>query len=428
MHLTIFQSGKGDCLLLTDTRDQTRILVDGGMPDAYSEHVAAGISALRAKKKKDIDLVYVSHIDQDHIGGVLQMLDDEVLWRVHEHQVKNGNRRHKAPRAPRPPRIGALWHNGFRAQLPKKAEPIEETLAAMAPVLSGAELDSLRDIGRAQAGLVSSVGEAIRVSRRIGKGQLDIPLNKQAKGKLMMRRKGQKPIKLGPFDITILAPSAKQLEDLRVEWKDWLDKATSKRFLNTLRTQSRANEKALGAADFEQLFAVMQLQAEAFGDPESITPPNLASLMLLVEEGPQSILLTGDGRWDHLVEGLQETGHLTGAQPLKVDILKVPHHGSRNNVVDTDLLDRVIASHYIFCGDGHHGNPAVDVVELMAKRRLKAPGRFKFWFNCSGAVVTDRSDAAQMRAVERKVRTLARSSKGRMTFKFLDAGSSLRVI
>jgi hypothetical protein len=128
------------------------------------------------------------------------------------------------------------------------------------------------------------------------------------------------------------------------------------------------------------------------------------------------------------VEGLQETGHLTGAQPLKVDILKVPHHGSRNNVVDTDLLDRVIASHYIFCGDGHHGNPAVDVVELMAKRRLKAPGRFKFWFNCSGAVVTDRSDAAQMRAVERKVRTLARSSKGRMTFKFLDAGSSLRVI
>jgi beta-lactamase superfamily II metal-dependent hydrolase len=428
MRLTMFQSGKGDCLLLTDTGDETRILVDGGMPDAYSEHVAAALSALRKKKKKDIDLVYVSHIDQDHIGGVLRMLDDEVLWRVHEHQVKNGNRRHKAPRAPRPPQIGAIWHNGFRDQLPKKAEPIEETLAAMAPVLSGAELDGVRDIGRAQAALVSSVGEAIRVSRRIGERQLNIPLNRQARGKLMMRRKGQKPIKLGPFDISILAPSAKQLEDLRVEWKDWLDKATSKKFLNALRTQSRANEKALGAADFNQLFAVMKLQAEAFGDPQSITPPNLASLMLLVEEGTQSLLLTGDGRWDHLVEGLQETRHLTGDRPFKVDILKVPHHGSRNNVVDTELLDRVIATHYIFCGDGHHGNPAVDVVELMAKRRLKAPGKFKFWFNCSAAVVADRDDASQMRAVERKVRALAKASKGRMTFAFLDAGDSLRVL
>ena len=428
MQLTMFQSGKGDCLLLSDTGDETRILVDGGMPDAYSAHVASGISALRKKKKKDIDLVYVSHIDQDHIGGVLRMLDDEVLWRVHEHQIKNGNPKHKAPRAPRPPKIGAIWHNGFRDQLPARAEPIEETLAAMAPVLSGAELDELRDIGRAQAALVSSVGEAIRVSRRISPGQLNIPLNRQAKGKLLMRRKGQKPIKLGRFEITILAPSGKQLEELRAEWKDWLEKANSKKFLTKLRKQSRADEKALGAADFDHLFAMIRLQAEAFGDPDSVTPPNLASLMLLVEEGSQSILLTGDGRWDHLIEGLEDTGHLDDGGQLKVDILKVPHHGSRNNVVDTDLLDRVIAKHYVFCGDGGHGNPAVDVIELMAKRRMKAaPGKFKFWFNCSAAVA-DKKDVAHMRALERKVRTLAKASKGRMTFKFLEAGDSLRVV
>ncbi len=428
MRLTMFQSGKGDCLLLGDTGDETRILVDGGMPDAYSAHVAAGLSALRSKKKKDIDLVYVSHIDQDHIGGVLRMLDDEVLWRVHEHQIKNGNHKHKPPRAPRPPKIGGIWHNGFRDQLPKNAEPIEETLAAMAPVLSGAELDSLREIGQAQAALTSSVGEAIRVSRRIAPNQLNIPLNRQAKGKLFMRRRGQKPITLGRFTITILAPSAKQLEDLRVEWKEWLDKATSRKFLTKLRKQSRADEKAIGAADFDHLFAMIRLQAEAFGDPDSVTPPNLASLMLLVEEGSQSILLTGDGRWDHLVEGLKETGHLDDSgKPFNVDILKVPHHGSRNNVVDTDLLDRVIASHYVFCGDGGHGNPAVDVVELMAKRRMKAAGKFKFWFNCSAAVA-GRHEVAHMRALERKVRALAKASSGRMTFKFLDAGDSLRVI
>ncbi len=182
MQLTMFQSGKGDCLLLADTGDKTRILVDGGMPAAYSAHVAAGLSALRKKKKKDIDLVYVSHIDQDHIGGVLRMLDDEVLWRVHEHQLKNGNPKHKPPRAPRPPEIGDLWHNGFKDQLANKAGPIEETLSAMAPILSGAELDSLRDVGRAQADLVSSVSEAIQVSRRISSKQLEDPAEPARQG------------------------------------------------------------------------------------------------------------------------------------------------------------------------------------------------------------------------------------------------------
>ena len=427
MQLTVFQSGKGDCLLLTDTGDKTRILVDGGMPDAYSEHVAPALSALRKKKKKDIDLVYVSHIDQDHIGGILRLLDDEVRWRVHEHQVKNGNRTHQAPLAPRPPKIGGLWHNAFRDQLPKKAEPIAETLAAMAPILSGAVLDELREIGRMQGDLTSSVDEAIRVSRRIGPTQLKIPLNQQGQGKLLMRRKGQKPITLGQFRITVLAPSPKQLEALRAQWTAWLEKASSKKLLNQLLEKSRADDKGLGAAGFEQLFAMIRLQAEAFGDPASVTPPNLASLMLLVEEGGKSILLTGDGRWDHLVEGLTDTGRLKRDGPFNVDILKVPHHGSKNNVVNTDLLDRVIATHYVFCGDGHHGNPGVEVIDFMVKQRLKAPGKFKFWFNCSAAVA-GRHEVAHMRDVDRKVRSLAKASKGRMTFTFLESGSSLRVI
>ena len=59
-------------------------------------------------------------------------------------------------------------------------------------------------------------------------------------------------------------------------------KAASQKFLADLRQKSRADEKALGAADFDQLFAMIRLQAEAFGNPESVTPPNLASLMLLV--------------------------------------------------------------------------------------------------------------------------------------------------
>src|SRR5262245_9229264 len=152
MHLTAFQSGKGDCLLLTNAAGTARVLVDGGMPDAYNTHVAPALGQLRAKKRK-IDLVYVSHIDEDHIGGILEMLDDEVAWRVHEHQIANDNPTHKAPTAPRPPEIKAIWHNAFHEQVGDNAGAVEDALAAAAPILSGADVERLDEAGVTQAGL-----------------------------------------------------------------------------------------------------------------------------------------------------------------------------------------------------------------------------------------------------------------------------------
>src|SRR5689334_20710950 len=167
MHLTAFQSGKGDCLLLTNAAGTARVLIDGGMPDAYRAHVAPALGQLRKAKKK-IDLVYISHIDEDHIGGILEMLDDEVAWRVHGHQIANGNPGHKPPGAPRPPEIQGIWHNAFHEQLGDNAGAVEDALAAAAPVLSGADIETLREAGVAQAGLANSVRQAIQVSRRVG--------------------------------------------------------------------------------------------------------------------------------------------------------------------------------------------------------------------------------------------------------------------
>src|SRR4028118_441320 len=101
MKLTVFQSDKGECLLLEGDAGG-RILVDGGMRDSYTAHVAPALGKLR-EKKQTIDVVYVSHIDQDHISGILQMMDDEVDWRIHDYQLKHGNPTHQPPASPRPP-------------------------------------------------------------------------------------------------------------------------------------------------------------------------------------------------------------------------------------------------------------------------------------------------------------------------------------
>jgi beta-lactamase superfamily II metal-dependent hydrolase len=424
MRLTAFQSGKGDCLLLSDTAETTRILVDGGMPAAYSAHVAPTLGQLRASGK-EIDLVYVSHIDQDHIGGVLRLLNDEVEWRVHDHQRKNGNTAHKAPKSPRPPKVRHIWHNAFHEQITKNAGEIEDALAAIAPVLSGADVAALREAGLRQGSLATSIREAIQVSRRVSPNQLKIPLNAPAKGKLMMLRNGDKPAKLkGGLTVTILGPTEKHLKKLRSDWNDWLRK--NQEALKAIREKGRRDVERLGASEFDMFLAMLKLQSESFGNPNDVTPPNLASLTLLVEENGESVVLTGDARGDQIIEGLRSTGRLTD-KTLSVDVMKVPHHGSENNI-ESEFVDTIPAKHYVFCGNGEHENPDLRVVEMMARRRLAAAGPFKFWFNSSSKVTEKAAAVEHMLELEKLVRRLAQKSKGRMTFKFMDKGSSFRVI
>ena len=122
MKLDIFESQDGDCLLL-EGKDGRIILSDGGRSASMCSHVREVLSKLRKAKRK-IDVVYVSHVDNDHITGVLQLLQDELDWRIHDHKVKTGLNS-KPPAVPRPPEIGTIWHNAFKDQVEKRDAGID---------------------------------------------------------------------------------------------------------------------------------------------------------------------------------------------------------------------------------------------------------------------------------------------------------------
>jgi beta-lactamase superfamily II metal-dependent hydrolase len=424
MRLTAFQSDKGDCLLLTNDDKTAHILVDGGMSNSYNAHVAAAMGKLRTANKK-LDVVYVSHIDQDHIAGVLKMFDDEAAWRVHLFQKAHNNPNSKPPKVPRPPEVLELWHNGFHDQVPKNnAKPIADAISATAPVLAGSRNPDIRAEALRQAELATSIGEAIEVSRRISPRQLNIPLNPRSEGKLMMVRQSQQPFTIGGLTFTIIGPTSGHLKTLREEWNTWLESTEGKKRLQSINAAAVRDEERMGtSSEFDGLLKSLLLQAESFGDPSEVTTPNLASLTLLVEDATTSLLLTGDARGDQIVDGLGQVGRLTNGR-IEVDILKVPHHGSENNI-DSDFVEAVIARDYVFCGNGFSGNPNHKVIEMMFRRRLAAsPTPFKFWFNSSRAVSTNK---AFMTQVETLVKGLKPLSHGRFTYKFLTSGSTLRI-
>ncbi len=434
MKLTAFQSDKGDCLLLEAKDGKHRMLIDGGMKRAYTEHVAPAMGALRKAKKK-LDIVYVSHIDADHISGVLQMLDDEAAWRVHEYQLGQGNANHKAPVAPRPAEAGAIFHNSFHDQVGKNSGDIEDMLAATANLLSGSEHPWLVKVAEDRRDIAASIPQAMKVSRRIEPGQLNIPLNPQFHGKFMLVKDQMPPIQLGSIGLKAIGPFPEDVTKLRKDWNDWLKK--NRDTVKSIRAQAERDEESMTASAVDRLLGPLLRAADRLGVTElalakqlgvrgKVTAPNLASLMFLAEEDGKLILLTGDGHADDIMKGLDRHNAFDAHGKLHVDILKVQHHGSENNIHQR-FCDAVTADDYVFCGNGEHKNPDLDVVELIFDRRMaNDKRRFKFWFNSTSKLSVKPEGRAHMKKVETLVAKLAGKSGGRLANTFI-RGSSMRI-
>ena len=333
------------------------------------------------------------------------------------------------PRFARPPKVKKIWHNAFHEQLDEDPGVIEDTLAAMASVLSGATDPALLQAAATHADLATSVKQAILVSRRIGAKQLAIPLNPDAGGKLMMRREGQTPIRIGSLRLTVLGPSGPHLLKLRREWKTWLD---AQRRRPPGDSRQRVGRRGLVGQqhDLGRFRAHLARAAGQLGDPgHRHARPNVASLTLFVKDGDQTLLLTGDARADHLLEGLRATGLVTDGGRLHVNVLKVQHHGAGANM-DQAFCDAVTADHYVFCGNGESENPEPEVLQLIARSRFDDDdsSTFKFWFNCSKNVSTDDRLKAHMTGVEDTVKALQAERPGRLRSKFLRSGSSMSIL
>ena len=94
---------------------------------------------------------------------------------------------------------------------------------------------------------------------------------------------------------------------------------------------------------------------------------NLSSIVVLAELGGKRMLLTGDARGDDIKQAVS-TAKLLKKGKLHVHILKVPHHGSDNNVA-TDFFRTITADHYVISGNGDYGNPEVATLNMISEAR-----------------------------------------------------------
>ena len=90
-----FPANAGDCFIIEFKKEDYFILIDGGYSDTYNNYLKKYLLEL-ALQGKHIDLMIITHIDSDHIGGIQALLKE------------NGSAAH-----PNIIRIDEVWYNAF---------------------------------------------------------------------------------------------------------------------------------------------------------------------------------------------------------------------------------------------------------------------------------------------------------------------------
>lgn len=332
--LDVRRAKKGDCLLLHygSKKDPGLMLIDGGPSQVYKPHLKPRLAELRkarglaAKDSLPVDLLMVSHIDDDHIKGILE-LTKELLEA-------------KAAKQPLALKINGVWHNSFDDIIGNSAKELTAAVTAQfgAASLSG-EVDA-EGLDPDAAKVLASVAQGFRLRDDV-KG-LKLRPNPEFSGKLVLAQKKGKKIDMKKgLKFTVVGPMNAEVLALQKDHDTFLKK----------------KEKDKGTAG-------------ALASFTDTSVANLSSLVVLAEVGKKRILLTGDARGDKILEGLELVGLLKpdGESTLHVDILKGPHHGSNRNV-ERIFFKRVTADHYVFSGNGEHGNPERETLEMLLAER-----------------------------------------------------------
>ncbi len=239
-------------------------------------------------------------------------------------------------RKPLPFKVRRVWHNTFDDIVGNDPGKLLAAVTAHFGPASLAGDPHVDGLDPDAARVLASVSQGMRL--RDDLKRLKLRLNPEFGGSLVMAAKGAKSLDLGKgLQLRVIGPMKPELKALQAQHDAFL--------------------KARGGTATAAL--------AAFSDT---SVPNLSSIIVLAEAGGRRMLLTGDARGDKILEGLELAGVLRPAGTIHVDVLKMPHHGSDRNMARS-FLERITADHYVFSGDGEHGNPERATLEMLREAR-----------------------------------------------------------
>jgi beta-lactamase superfamily II metal-dependent hydrolase len=341
VELEVLPAGYGDALVLRYGRSSSRvaytIVIDGGPAESSSlEPVGARLRQLPA-----IDLLVVTHVDVDHIGGTVKLLEDPAIGRA----------------------VKAVWFNCY-----KHLEAAGDWLGGIDGELLTTRLLTL--------GVPWNKGfpRPVDAARGVG-GPVAVPPITNARPNARLPR-----LRLpGGARAILVAPGAEQLVKLAPKWA----KAVADAGLVPGRGATREAGRRLVGSDWLGTFDPV---AEAATSVQlDSKEANGSSIAFVFTWGDTRLLLTGDAHAGVLSDGLRRlvAEGDSCVQPdgrVRVDAVKMPHHGSAANLT-SDLVRQIDSRDWIVSSNGrryHHPNDtALARVLTGSQGRVRIIGNYR---------------------------------------------------
>lgn len=285
------QHGDAIWIEFGDSNAPRRVLIDGGLKGT-SATLRKRLLAL-PEAERTIDLLIVSHVDRDHIEGVLELLDDPVLG----FSARD------------------VWFNGWRH-------------------LPGNELD---EYGPVQGERLTHHLVATSLwNQAFGRGAAVVADDGPLPTYSIASAGGEPALKL-----TLLSPTIDTLDALRPVWDAEIAKHGLAPNVEPLAPEAPGDLDRFGPPD------VASLANEVYERDGS--EANGSSIGVLAEYEGARALLVGDAHSEVIEKAIVRLVGENGR--LSVDVFKIPHHGSRKNI-RKELLDRLDCRCYVVSTNG----------------------------------------------------------------------------
>ncbi|MBB6610476.1 MBL fold metallo-hydrolase [Pontibacter sp. Tf4] len=301
LHVEVLKAYNGDSILISfeDLGGITRnIIIDGGVPETYGTQVFQGTLRETLEKIKSkgqsIDLLIITHIDDDHIGGILSLYENEQYVSIIKSIWFNS---------------GDIISNYFNTTLePERSVKLFPTGAGKTSVRQGTTLEE--------------------------------KLKSNSNWKQTITMTGDCDTSIPCCTIKVISPDENSLRKLNEKWE-----------------KEKPSLKTSFSRDYDKtLDQFWQLEQEGEKIKLDASVPNGSSIALLLEINGLSLLMLGDAHSTVVVEALKELGY-SPSNKLKLELIKLSHHGSKKNICK-DLLQMVSCSKYVCSTDGtKHGLP-----------------------------------------------------------------------
>lgn len=338
-YISFFPAFNGDSILIK-INDYV-MLIDGGYVNTFSKYIKPELEEI-SSKNISLNHIIVTHIDKDHISGIIKLLKE------------NNN----APFI----KIDNIWHNSFKhikqfnPDVKFNGKSLKELKINYN--LQEEQTETIKNVSAVQGSTLASIllekiynwnaefdGKAVSASNKVVVNLTD------------------------KITLKLLSPSTEKLCDLNLDWKKELyqkgystnenlegfSEIAFESIIANQKEQKSLKKKDVSTSNLN----IEELANSPFFEDEASA--NGSSVAFIIEYNQKKLLFLADSHPSTIIESLK-LHYKKQDFPLYFDIIKISHHGSNKNT-SLELLKMITSQRYVFSTNGKtHNHPDKETI------------------------------------------------------------------